>query len=338
MNFFAKIVSGVSVLIARTARTATFFAAILAAGFAHAQDYPTQPIRFVVPFPAGGDLEPVARGLAEHFQKLWGQPGIVDHKAGAQAMIGTEFVARSAPDGHTLLICSVGPMTINPSLYPHVRYKVGQDILPVSLVATTPMVLVAGPKIGAKSFDELVGLVKSQPGKFSFASAGIGNVTHLSAELFMRQTGLSMVHVPYKGAQAIIADLLGGHIEMYFNPLPSARGYLQDNQGRVTPLAVTSIARSPMLPNVPTLDELGVKGFDVNSWYGLCAPGGTPKPILDKLAEGVADALQNGELGVRLRGFGMNPQASKPEQFAEQIRKESAVWSKIISDLELKPQ
>lgn len=302
------------------------------------QEYPSKPIKFVVPFPAGGDLEPVARGLGEHFQKIWGQASFVDFKAGAQAMIGTELVARAEPDGHTLLICSVGPMTINPSLYAKVPYAVGKDIQPVSLVATTPMVLVAGPKLGVKSFAELVAKVKSEPGKVSFASAGIGNVTHLSAELFMRQTGLSMVHVPYKGAQAIIADLLGGHIEMYFNPLPSARGYLSANAGKVTPLAVTSLKRSPMLPDVPSLDELGVRDFNVSSWYGLCAPGGTPRAIMDKLAGGVADALANGALGEKLRGFGMNPQANTPDQFAEQIRRESETWAKIIKDLGLKAE
>ena len=269
---------------------------------AQAQPYPSKPIKFVVPFPAGGDLEPVARGLGEYFQATWGQPHIVDFKPGAQAIIGTDFVAKSAPDGHTLLVCSIGPMTINPTLYGKVPYTVGKDILPVSLVATTPMVLVAGPKLGAKTYAELIALVKAQPGKVSFASAGIGNVTHLSAELFKRQAGLSMVHVPYKGAQAIIADLLGGHIEMYFNPLPSARGYVKANAEKVTPLAVTSLARTPMLPEVPTLDELGMKGFDVNSWYGLCAPGGTPKDVVNKLAEGVAGALAAGPFAERLRG------------------------------------
>ena len=239
----------------------------------HAQStYPSKPIRFVVPFPAGGDLDPVARGLGDHFQATWGQPYIVENKAGAQAMIGTEFVARSPPDGYTLLICSVGAMTINPNLYPSVPYTVGKDIIPVALVATTPMVLVVGPKMPVKTYGDFVSYLKANPGKVSFASAGIGNVTHLAAELYMREAGLQAVHVPYKGAQAVIADLLGGHIEMYFNPLPSARGYLKQQADKVTPLAVTSRTRSSQLPDVPTLDELGMKGFDVNSWYGLCAP------------------------------------------------------------------
>jgi len=305
---------------------------------AHAQAYPNKPIKFVVPFPAGGDLDPIARGLGDHFQATWGQPYVVENKAGANAMIGTEYVARSAPDGHTLLICSPGPMAINPNLYAKVPYTVGKDITPVSLVATAPMVMVVGRKLPVSTYSEVVAHIKANPGKVSFASAGRGNVTHLAAELFMTEAGLSAVHVPYKGAQAVIADLLGGHIEMYFNPMPSARGYVKQNPDKVTPLAVTSKVRSPQLPDVPTLDELGLKGFDVYSWYGLCAPGGTPKEILDKLSAEVARALSKGDLPERLRGFGTNPQASTPEQFAEQIRRETAMWAKIIKEKDIKAE
>ncbi len=324
--------------LSRLARHALVLGLVAASGLASAQGYPNRPIKFIVPFPAGGDLEPVARGLAEHFQKLWGQPGVVDFKAGAQAMIGTEFVARAPADGYTLLICSVGAMTINPTLYDKVPYTVGKDIVPVSLVARTPMVLVAGPKLGVKTYQEMVAMARAQPGKLSYASAGIGNVTHLTGELFTRQAGVSMLHVPYKGAQAIIADLLGGHIEMYFNPLPSARGYLTGNADKVTPLAVTTLARAPLLPNVPTLDELGVKGFDVSSWYGLCAPGGTPPEIIAKLAEGVADAIQRGDLSARLSGFGMTTVGNSPEQFAAAIRTETATWARIIREQNLKAE
>ena len=299
---------------------------------AGAQSYPSKPIHIIVPFPAGGDLEPVARGLGEHFQAVWGQPGIVEFKPGANAIVGTEFVAKAPPDGHTLLICSIGAMTINPNLYASVPYTVGKDIVPVSLVATTPMVLITGPKLPVKTYADFLAAVKARPGKVSFASAGVGNVTHLVAELFMRQADVSMVHVPYKGAQAVIADLLGGHIEMYFNPLPSARGYLKANAGKVTPIALTSIARSPILPEVPTLDELGLKGFDVNSWYGLCAPGGTPKEIIARLSAETQRAVAGQALLQRLQSFGMNVRTNTPEQFAAEIRNESAQWAKIIKD------
>lgn len=319
-------------------RLALSAALALACGLAQAQAWPTKPLKIIVPFPAGGDLEPVARVVGDQFQAAWGQPYIVDFKPGAQAMIGTEFVAKSAPDGYTLMICSVGAMTINPSLYGKVPYTVGKDIVPVTLVANTPMVLVAGPKMGARSFTEFVAKVKAAPGKFSFASAGIGNVTHLATELFLRQAGLQMVHVPYKGAQAVIADLLGGHIEIYFNPLPSARGYVKANADKVAALAVTSIARSPILPEVPTLDELGVKGFDVNSWYGLCAPGGVPKDLMAKLAAEVARAVATPAVAEKLRGYGMNPRANTPEQFAEEIRRESEQWGRIIREQGLKAE
>jgi len=233
------------------------FAAVSASTYS--QPYPNKPIKFIVPFPAGGDLDPIARGLGDHFQATWGQPYIVDNKPGANAMIGTGFVAKAPPDGYTLLICSPGPMTINPNLYPTVPYTVGKDIIPVSLVATAPMVMVISKKLPAKTYPEFISYVKANPGKVSFASAGRGNVTHLVAELFMREASLSTVHVPYKGAQAVIADLLGGHIEMYFNPLPSARGYVKSNTDKVTALAVTTPSRSPQLPDVPTLDELDLR-------------------------------------------------------------------------------
>ncbi|HVE49483.1 MAG TPA: tripartite tricarboxylate transporter substrate binding protein [Casimicrobiaceae bacterium] len=316
--------------------TVLLFAAV--STVAHGQPYPSKPIKFVVPFPAGGDLDPIARGLGDHFQATWGQPYVVENKAGANAMIGTEFVAKAPPDGYTLLICSPGAMTINPNLYPKVPYTVGKDIIPVSLVATAPMVLVVSKKLPAKTYPEFVSHIKANPGNVSFASAGRGNVTHLVAELYMREANLSTVHVPYKGAQAVIADLLGGHIEMYFNPLPSARGYVKQNADKVTPLAVTTRVRSPQLPDVPTLDELGLKGFDVYSWYGLCAPGGTPKEIVSKLSAEVARALSSAELPERLRGFGTNPQASTPEQFAEQIRSETAQWAKIIKEKDIKAE
>lgn len=320
----------------RVLRLVALFAFAAVSAFSHAQPYPSKPIKFVVPFPAGGDLDPIARGLGDHFQATWGQPYIVENKAGANAMIGTEYVARSAPDGYTLLICSPGAMTINPNLYSKVPYTVGKDIIPVSLVATAPMVWVVGHKLPLKTYSEVVSYIKANPGKVSFASAGRGNVTHLVAELFMSEAGLSTVHVPYKGAQAVIADLLGGHIEMYFNPMPSARGYVRQNADKVTPLAVTSKVRSPQLPDVPTLDELGLKGFDVYSWYGLCAPGGTPKEIVDKLSAEVGRALSKGDLAERLRGFGTNPQASTPEQFADQIRRETATWGKVIKEKDIK--
>lgn len=302
-----------------------------------ADTYPSKLIRIVVPFPPGSDLDPTARGLGDHFRAAWGQPYIVENKPGANAMIGTGQVAKAAGDGHTLLICSPGPMSINPGLYPKVPYAVGKDILPVSLVGTTPMVLVASTRLPVKNYAEFVDHLKANAGKVFYASGGTGNITHLVAELFLRQAGVSAIHTPYKGGQAAITDLLGGHVDFYFNPLPSAQGYIHAQKDKVIPLAVTSLERSQYLPAVPTLNELGLKGFDVNSWYGLCAPGGTPGDVLAKLSTETARALASGPLAERLRSLGTTPQASTPAQFAEQIRKEAANWQTIIREKNITP-
>lgn len=304
---------------------------------AHADTFPNKLIKIVVPFPAGSDLDPTARGLGDHFRAAWGQPYMVENKPGANAMIGTGQVAKSAADGHTLLICSPGPMSINPGLYPKVPYTVGKDIVPVSLVGTTPMVLVASTRMAVKNYAEFATHLKANAGKVFYASGGTGNITHLVAELYLRQAGISAIHAPYKGGQAAITDLLGGHVDFYFNPLPSALGYIHAQKDKVIPLAVTSLERSQYLPGVPTLNELGVKGFDVNSWYGLCAPGGTPKEVLAQLSAETAKALASGPLPERLRSLGTTPQASTPAQFAEQIRKEAASWQAIIKEKNITP-
>jgi tripartite-type tricarboxylate transporter receptor subunit TctC len=302
------------------------------------QGYPNKLIRIVVPFPGGSDLDPIARGLGEHFRAAWGQPSIVDNKPGANAMIGTGYVAKSPADGHTLMICSPAPMTINPNLYPkaNVPYTVGKDIVPVSLIGTTPMVLVAGARMPVKNYAEFVSYLKANQGKVFYASGGTGNLTHLVAEVFLNKAGLSATHAPYKGGAAAIADLLGGHVDFYFNPLPSARGYLSQQADKAKPIAVTSLERSPYLPDVPTLHELGLKGFEINSWYGLCAPGDTPKDILARLSAETGKALASGDLPDKLRAVGTTPRASTPEQFAEQIRRESAQWTAIIKERDIK--
>jgi len=302
-----------------------------------ADTYPNKLIKIVVPFPAGGDLEPMARGLGDHFRTAWGQPYIVENKPGANAMIGTGQVAKAAGDGHTLLICSPGPMTINPGLYPKVPYTVGKDIVPVSLIGTTPMVLVASTRLPVKNYAEFAAHLKANPDKVFYASGGTGNITHLVAEMYLRQAGVSATHTPYKGGQAAITDLLGGHVDFYFNPLPSAQGYIHAQKDKVIPLAVTSLERSPYLPHVPTLNELGVKGFDINSWYGLCAPGGTPPDVLNKLSAETAKALASGPLPERLRSLGTTPQASTPAQLSERIRKEAASWQAIIKEKNITP-
>ena len=303
---------------------------------AQAQTYPNKPIKIIVAFPPGGDIDPIARALGEHFTSAWGHPNVVDYKPGAGAILGTDFVAKAPPDGYTLLLCSIGAITINPGLYAKLPYNVEKDLEPVSLLATTPMVLVVNRTVPATKFDEFLAFARANPGKLTYASAGTGNVTHLTGELFSGATGVKMTHVPYKGSAPALADLLGGHVNMFFNPLPSARGYLKTSLDKVTPLAVTTLRRSSHLPEVPTLDELGLKGFDVKSWFGLCAPGGTHKDIVQKLNAEVGRALAGTAFPERLRLLGTDPAPSSVEQFTRMIRTETAQWAKIIRDQGIK--
>ena len=294
--------------------------------------YPERTIRIVVPFPPGGDIDPIARALAAHFQATWGQSAIVENKPGSAAIIGTDYVAKSAPDGHTLLLSGVGPLVIHPSLYPKLPYSVERDLQPISLIADTPMVMVINQTVPAKNLDEFLAFAKSKAGGVSYASAGTGSIPHLTAVLFAAAAGIQMTHVPYKGTAPAINDLLGGHVNMYFNPLPSARGYLKGNPDKVRPLAVTSSRRSRELPDVPTLDELGLKGFNVKSWYGLIAPAGTPKETVQKLNAELKRAISDSAFSARLIALGTDPSWSTVEQFAEQIKQESVMWEKIIRE------
>ena len=307
-----------------------------ATAIAQAQGYPSRPIKIIVAFPPGGDIDPVARALGAHFHSVWGHPNVVDFKPGAGAILGTDFVAKAPPDGYTLLLCSIGAMTINPGLYPKLPYNVEKDLEPIALIATTPMVLVVNRSVPATQFDAFLAYAKANPGKLTFASAGTGNVTHLVGELFASVAGVKMTHVAYKGSAPALNDLLGGHVSMFFNPLPSARGYLKASADKVTPLAVTSLERSAHLPGVPSLDELGVKGFDVKSWYGLCAPGGTPKDIVQKLNAEVGRALAGTSFPERLRSLGTDPSPTTVEQFTRMIRAETVQWAKIIRERGIK--
>jgi tripartite-type tricarboxylate transporter receptor subunit TctC len=323
--------------VAKSSMIATLLCVAGVAAAQTAQNYPSKPIKFIVGFPAGGDPEPMVRGLADHFTKLWGQPVVVEYKPGAQQRIAYEEVARAAPDGHTLLMCNIGATTINPTLYPNVQYKIGENIAPISFLASATMVLISGPKLGARSYAEVIAAAKKSPGKIAYAaSGGAGNVTHMAGQLFMREAGVDLMYVPYKGTQAVVADLLGGHVDMYFQPMPSARAYLTGHPDKVKPIAVTSLNRSSYMPEVPTLNELGLKGFDVNTWFGLCTTGGTPKDIIKKLADAVADGERNG-LAAKWREFGLTARSTTPEQFTEMIRKETTLWAKVIKENGIKP-
>lgn len=293
--------------------------------------FPQKPVHLIVAFPPGGDMDPIARKLAEKLHIRWGQPVIVENRPGANGIVGTNYVAKSAPDGYTLILCSVGALSVNPHVYSNLPYNVETEIEPVSLVAETPLVLVVNKSVPVNNVNEFVERAKENPGATSIASAGNGNITHLAAVYFGNRTNIDLLHVPYRGSGPAIMDLLGERVDAYFNPLPSALKYLGDNR-RAKPLAVTSDVRSESLPDVPTMMELGYTGLNVKSWYGVCAPGGTPSEIINELNAGVVDAIENTDFSDFLKSAGTSPRATTSQEFGDLIREESLRWKKVAKD------
>jgi tripartite-type tricarboxylate transporter receptor subunit TctC len=303
---------------------------------ATAQTYPSKPIRLIVPFAAGGDIEPIARILGEHLQTAWGQPVLVEARPGAAGTIGSDFVAKSTPDGYTLLMCSAGPITISPALYATLPYSVDKDFEPVALIGGAPMVLLVNDTVAATNFAEFLALAKSKPGALTVASSGIGSMAHLTAMFFSGEAGVKLTHVPYRGSAPAVQDLLGGHVNLAFNPMPSALGAV--TSGKLRTLAVSSAKRTPLMPNVPTLDELGVKGFEAVSWYGVCAPSGVPKDVVQKLNVEVNRATSLPAFQARLRTLGTDPSSNATiEDFRALLRKDAARWSRVIRENDIKP-
>ena len=293
-----------------------------------AQAYPTKPIKLVVPFPPGGAVDIVARVVGQALSEAWGQQVVVDNRPGAGAIIGTDLVAKAAPDGYTLLMGSVGMLTINPSLYAKLPYDPVKDFAPVILVGGTACVLLLHPSLPPNSVGELIALAKSKPGQLNVASAGSGNVTHLVGEIFRSRAGVEWVHVPYKGSAPALTDLLGGQVQVMFDVMLSALPHVKS--GRLKALAVTSIKRSPQLPNVVTLNESGLPGFDVSSWWGVAAPAGTPKEIIAKLNGEINKSLGTAKVKERLYSLGADPIGGTPEQFSKHIRGEMAKWAEAV--------
>jgi tripartite-type tricarboxylate transporter receptor subunit TctC len=294
---------------------------------AYAQ-YPNKPIKMVVPFPPGGTTDILARAVAADLQKSLGQPVIVDNKAGAGGNIGSDYVAKSAPDGYTLLMGTVGTHAINVSLYPKMPYDAVKDFSPVSLVAGVPNVLVAAPNYPVNSVKDLIDAAKRSPDAVTFASSGSGTSIHLSGELFKQLAAVQMTHVPYKGSSAALPDVMSGQVNVMFDNAPSVMPQIKG--GKLKAIAVTSGKRSPALPNVPTIAESGVAGFEASSWFGVLAPAGTPKEIVDKLSQAIAKALQTAEMKDRLAVQGADAVGNTPEQFAAHIRAEIDKWAKVV--------
>ena len=301
--------------------------AVLAVLPVHAQ-YPNKPIRLVVPFAPGGSTDIFARLLAERVQAPLGQSVVVENRAGAAGNIGAQEVVRSAPDGHTILMATTGVMAINNALYKNMTYDAAKDLEPVIYVASITNVLIVPPDFPAKNVAELVGLAKKEPGKLSFASSGAGASTHMSAELFKAMTGTDILHVPYKGSGPAMPDLMSGRVHMMFENAPGAMGHIK--AGKLRALAQTGLKRSPSLPEVPTVDESGVKGYESLSWSGIAVPAGTPKAVIDRLNKDFNTVLATAEMRGKLAEQGADTIGGPPEAFARHIAAEREKWSRVI--------
>ena len=301
----------------------------LAAGAAAAQGYPAKPVRVVVPFPAGGGIDTVARLLSPRLSEMIAQPIVIDNRVGASGTIGTDAVAKAAPDGYTLL-ATFASHALNASLYSKLPYDTERDFAPITLIATVPNILVITPSLPVKSVKELIALAKRRPGELLYASIGPGTPAHLSAELFNTMAGVKMTHVPYKGAAASIVALISGESQLTFTTVLIALPHVQS--GRLRALGVGSLKRSAVMRDVPTIDEAGLKGYESIAWYGLLAPAKTPAAILDLWQRDTVKALQIPEVRDRLLAQGAEPVGSTPAQFAAVIGDDMRKWGRIVRE------
>ena len=308
-------------------RTALAFAAALAVA-GQAMAWPTKPVTVIVPFPAGGSTDTLARALAPKLNEKFGQPFVVDNKPGATGTIGAAQVKRAAPDGHTILVTSLGPLVIAPHLIKNPGYDPGKDFDLITVAVQAPNVLVVPAASPFKSVADVIAKQKAQPGKVSFSSSGNGSSDHLTAELFWQQTGSEGLHVPYKGGAPAIQDLLGGQVEASFQNINAIIEHV--NGGKLRALAITSQKRSPLLPNVPTLAEAGVKGVDVYSWQAVVAPKGLPADVRAQLHAAIVAALNDPQVRQRFTTLGFEVVANTPEQFAAFQQAEFSRWQKVI--------
>ena len=308
--------------------------AIAAPFAAAAEDYPTRPIVLVSPFPPGGSVSLVARIVAEKMGETLGQSIIVENRGGAGGTIGARLVTKSPPDGYTLLLGYTGTLAIGPSMYPNAGFDPRKDFAPIGRIGTAPTMLVVHPGLPVHSVAELIAYAKAHPGEVNFGSAGIGTVGHLGGELLATMAGIRLVHVPYKGTGPAITDLLGGHIPMMITPIPTAHGHVAS--GTLRALAVTSAERSSLLPDLPTVAESGLPGYEAALRYGLVAPAATPRPIIERLNQELRVALAADDVRQRLAADGGEPLPSTPEQYAADIDREETTWSKVVNTLGLK--
>ncbi|MBK6393279.1 MAG: tripartite tricarboxylate transporter substrate binding protein [Betaproteobacteria bacterium] len=311
------------------------FAFALVAGLAQAQDWPSKPIRMIVPYPPGGGTDVVARIVNEKLSPELGQTIVVDNKGGAGGSVGTELAAKAPSDGYTVLM-TLSSHTINPKLYTKLAYDVERDFIPVSLAAMIPQIVVANPSVPAGNIQELVALLKANPGKFNYASVGIGSPGHIAGELFKLKTGVQMTHVPYKGGGPAVTDTIGGQVQLLFVSMPAAWQHVKS--GRLKALAVTSAKRSIAAPDLPTIAEQGVPEVVVDSWYGLLVPAKTPAPVVAKLNAAMVKVLQTPEVREKLLAQGAEAASSSSADFEALIRDELKKWDYVIREAKITPE
>ena len=313
-------------------RYASAAALFLCGAVAHAQSFPTKPVRILVPLAAGGGMDTVTRGLAQKLSDAFGQTVVVDNRPGAGSQVALDILAAAAPDGHTLMMSSTTPI-IHPLLYKS-RYNLLRDFAPISQVTAQGYVLTIHPSIPAKTALEFVQHLKGNAGKYTYSSSGIGSPIHMTGELFQVSTGTKMVHVPYKGMGAAYGDLIGGRVPVSFPTIISSIPHI--TAGRIRALAVTPPKRVQAVPNIPTMAEAGVQGVVVVNWYGLIAPGKTPKPIIDRISKEVAKAMHSPDMAQRLAAEGSEAVGSSPQEFQAHIRSEHEMWSRVIKQAGIK--
>lgn len=295
---------------------------------AQAQTYPAKPVKVVVPIPPGSTPDIVARILAERLQKAFGQPFVVENRTGAGGNIGTDAVAKAAPDGYTLLVSINGPIAVNKYLYKSLPYDPDKELLPISLLASAPQMLVVNPGVPADSFKAFIDYAKRNPGRLSYGSAGSGSASHLTMELLKSEAGVFIVHIPYRGFPPAVTDMLAGNIDAMFAIIPAVLP--QVRAGKLKALAVTAMKRSALAPSVPSVAELGYPGLESLAWIGLLAPAGTPRAIVSRLSEETVKGMQSAEAKETLGKQGFDVVASSPEEFSRWIKAESAKWAKVI--------
>ena len=306
------------------------FAALVAAtivGAAGAQTYPSKAIRYVVPFAPGGGVDTVARVTGAKLNTAWGQTVIVENRAGANGILGAEFVAKSAPDGHTILICS-NSQTYNASLYSKLPFDSFKDFAPISYLATATNLLIVHPSLPVRSVKELIALARAKPDQLTFSSGGLGGGSHLAGELLKSIANIGIIHVPYKGIAPAVSELVGGHVTFSFAVVPAALPHVQT--GRLRAIAVSSAERSSLVPDLPTVAESGLKGFDVFSWYGTFAPAGTPRSVIERLNSEFTKIVQMQDVKAKLASLGLEVKSGTTEEFATFIKADFDVWDKII--------